>query len=93
MNRHLLPTSNDKSNQISLEENDIVNENYKLNPSFSFAKVKPNDNSLDSNNEMNNTIDDASTLTQSMDPLMIKLLLLMCLKTCKIWLYWLTVKK
>ena len=52
------------TNQIrSLEENDIVNDNYKLNPSFSFAKVKPNDNSWDSNNEINNAIDDASTLT------------------------------
>ena len=32
--------SNDKSNQISLEENDIVNDNYKLDPSFSFAVSK-----------------------------------------------------
>ena len=53
---------NDKSNRVSPEENNIINDDYILNPSFSLVEVKLNDDSWNSNNEVNNTIDDASIL-------------------------------
>lgn len=58
--------SNSKLNQMSPgEENNTVNDDYKLNPSFSFMDVKLSDNPKDDNNEVNNTVNDSSILNPS----------------------------